>query len=749
MPSNQLLGSKIVQEEVAPSGRAAPKFNTCVVAFEGVTEKGPIATPTLLFGFDDFKRVFGGYILDSDLASCVEGFFATGGALCWVTRTVHYTDITDASTKTSARATATLSTAPIAATAATNTSGNAGTYAMVNGQTIITVIDSIAPVTSTIAATAATRSSGNTAGDGFVMADGMTLTVKIDGGAVQTVTFLTGNFVNILLATAAEVAAVIAASLLGATVDVSTDHVRITSDRKGTGSKVEVTGGTANEVLGFDTAETAGSGNVSNVAAVAAAEIVSILQTDLSTTASVAVSGGKVKITSATTGATSHVQVTSASTAVALGFDNATHTGLASGTLETVRFEGKYDGAYADGLSIQKAAASSGVTGQFNIYVLDAVTGVRKETWPNLSMDPSSTRYIETIINNPRAGSTLVRAVDLAAATTDVLAAPADGTTALSGGLNGLSDNGSIADIDYIGSQASWTGLYAFDTVSSLTVLAVCGVATPAVHLGMVAYCETHRVGQIFPILDPPTNLTAQEMVTYVSTTAGLENLSEFGAIYWPRIKIANPSSALYGAQGEDGLGNIIIPPSGDICGVIARTDNAREGGVWDQPAGTETGKFARVTGFETDEVLSEDVRDLVFPRRINPLTTEEGLPRYIDGARTLKGDGNFPSIGQRRGISYCERTIKAVLQPYRHKNNNPETRAGVQRSVWSFLQSQCALGAFASRVPDQAFFADFGDALQVAPNVIDGMWGAATTQPAEFIRMRVSQDTRAVDAAQ
>jgi hypothetical protein len=42
--------------------------------------------------------------------------------------------------------------------------------------------------------------------------------------------------------------------------------------------------------------------------------------------------------------------------------------------------------------------------------------------------------------------------------------------------------------------------------------------------------------------------------------------------------------------------------------------------------------------------VLEERKRDLVYPKRINPLTTGPGLPRYIDGSRTLKPD--FGSSG-------------------------------------------------------------------------------------------------------
>jgi uncharacterized protein len=517
MPSNQLLSSKIVFTEVAPGGRGVPAFNTCVVAFEGVCEKGPINTPTLCMGFADFKRYFGGYIANSDLAACVEGFFANGGVMCYVNRVVHYTDIADPTTGTAV----------------------VGTYSW---------------------------------------------------------------------------------------MDVATTPAN------------------------------------------------------------------------------------------------------------TLDVKGKYAGSYANGLTVQVAAATSGSTSEFNLYVLNA-SGVRLETFPNLSMSTTAERYCLNIVNDEKTGSTLISLTDKGLHTM-----PAAGSHALTTGADGIVD---LVDADYVGSAASWTGLYAFDTISDLTVLAVPGVATAAVHQGMLSYCETRRQGQLFAILDPPADQSASEMITYVGTTATIENLSEFGAIYWPRIKVANPSTAVYGTGTT-----ATIPPSGDICGVIARTDNARPGGVWDQPAGTETGKFSRVLGFENDTVLSEDVRDLIFPHRINPLTTMEGFPRYIDGARTLKGGGNFPSIGQRRGISFCERSIKAALEPMRHKNNNTENRAVVSRTVFGFLKSQMDLGAFATKVPETSFYVDFGDALQTAPNVINGMWGVATTQPAEFIVMKVSQDTRAADAA-
>jgi phage tail sheath protein FI len=192
------------------------------------------------------------------------------------------------------------------------------------------------------------------------------------------------------------------------------------------------------------------------------------------------------------------------------------------------------------------------------------------------------------------------------------------------------------------------------------------------------------------------------------------------------------------------------VPPSGIIAGVYARTDGARPGGVYDPPAGIERGRLFGVLGFETDETLNDRKRDIVYPRRINPLTTGPGLPKYIDGSRTLKGDGAFPYISERRGVSFIERSLRRGLQFARHKNNTPDLRAEVRRTITAFLLAQMNNGAFGSREPAKAFFVDVSDALNppsvVAAGKLVARVGVATNKPAEFIILEISQDTRALE---
>ena len=82
-------------------------------------------------------------------------------------------------------------------------------------------------------------------------------------------------------------------------------------------------------------------------------------------------------------------------------------------------------------------------------------------------------------------------------------------------------------------------------------------------------------------------------------------------------MKVINPAKSVFGPADK-----IVVPPSGIIAGVYSRTNSGRPGGVYDPPAGIDVGRMFGVLGFETDEVLEERKRDLVYPKRVNPLTT-------------------------------------------------------------------------------------------------------------------------------
>jgi hypothetical protein len=407
----------------------------------------------------------------------------------------------------------------------------------------------------------------------------------------------------------------------------------------------------------------------------------------------------------------------------------------------TLKVDAKWDGAYANDIRVLIAAATSGAADEFNLTVED--NGLIVEVFPNLSMDPAKENYVEAVINHADRGSNLIKVENLDSATASPNDMPAIGTFGpLTGGSDGLT---SLADTDFIGSAAGKTGIRALDCIQDLSLLIVPGRATSAVHNAMISYCEAARDKSCFAILDPPANQSAPGIVTYVEATAALLNLSEFAAIYWPRIKVLNPSRVVFGNATD-----LTIPPSGHIAGVYARVDNSRPGGVYVPPAGIENGRLFGVIGFETDDVLEEAKRDLVFPKRINPLTTFPGAPRHIDGARTLKGNGNFPTVAERRGVIFIEQSLKLGLLFAKHQNNTESLRATLARTVTAFLLIQLKNNAFSSSDPKKAFFVDFSEALNppsvVFAGQVVGRIGLATAKPAEFIVLRFSQDTRALE---
>lgn len=414
--------------------------------------------------------------------------------------------------------------------------------------------------------------------------------------------------------------------------------------------------------------------------------------------------------------------------------------------LDTLRIDAKHDGTWGNSLRIDITAATSGSSSEFNLIVKNSV-GVVLETWANLSMVDANERYVETIINDPVTGSLYITVTDLDSATASPNDMPALQTsTALTSGDNGLT---SLADTDFLGSQAGDTGLWRTAEINDITLVSVPGRTSSTVANGILTHLLARKNDMYaMAILDPPANTTASGMVTYVKSTAAIYNLDERLSIFWPRIKVTNPNKTVYGVSET-----ITVPPCGHIAGVMARTDNLRPGGVYLPPAGIERGIIRGARGLEMTEVTNERKRDLVYPANINPITTLPGYPIHIDGHRTLKTNGNFPSISERRGVLFIEATCKEAVQFARHSNNDAALRATVERTLEQFLIGQMNVGAFRTTNPETAFFVDVGEGLNTLAvqraGILKVRIGLATQSPVDWVLLSFSQDLSAANAAE
>lgn len=385
--------------------------------------------------------------------------------------------------------------------------------------------------------------------------------------------------------------------------------------------------------------------------------------------------------------------------------------------VDTLKVDALTHGTWGNRLKV--AIADNGAN-RFDLKVLESVGGqdVQREAFVGLSMDPADPSYVEAAINGK---SEYITVDDLNSATAPPNDRPAVGTFALSGGNDGLTG---LTDADYVGSSAGRTGLHALDVVSEGLLLAIPGVATAGAQTGLLAYAAGR--GDCFAVLDPPVGLTPDGMVNYVTTTAGLN--STYGAIYYPNVVIQDPAS---GASK-------VVPPSGFVIGAYARTDGIPGKGVYKVAAGVQDGRIDGVIGLETDLVNDKAVRDVLYPKRINPIAFFRGFGIRLYGARTLDGTGMFPFINERRTFLYCEKSIVEGTQFAEFENNEPGLWKRLSRSVTSFLLGVWREGGLKGDTPEQAFYVKI-DAETNPQDVIDrgivrGRIGLATHRPAEFI---------------
>lgn len=119
-----------------------------------------------------------------------------------------------------------------------------------------------------------------TYGSGSAVAVAGTLATTIG----WTPTAGTGSAGDLGAASAAEVAARLSAVLDGVSAADDAGSVAVTTDRRGTSASVEVTGGSANAALGFATDLETGTGNVADIDAVTAEEVVEVCESEYDAT---------------------------------------------------------------------------------------------------------------------------------------------------------------------------------------------------------------------------------------------------------------------------------------------------------------------------------------------------------------------------------------------------------------------------------------------------------------------------------
>ena len=185
----------------------------------------------------------------------------------------------------------------------------------------------------------------------------------------------------------------------------------------------------------------------------------------------------------------------------------------------------------------------------------------------------------------------------------------------------------------------------------------------------------------------------------------------------------------------------VILPPSGTIAGIYAKTD--RERGVWKAPANASlTGVLAPIYKIAAQEQEALNV-DPGSGKSINAIRTFHGKGTLVWGARTLAGNDNeWRYVPVRRLFITIESAVKKAAAFAVFESNDIITWLKVRSMIESYLTGLWEQGAMAGTTEQEAFYVEVGLGTSMTEqDVLEGRMiveiGIAAARPAEFIVLR------------
>jgi len=232
-------------------------------------------------------------------------------------------------------------------------------------------------------------------------------------------------------------------------------------------------------------------------------------------------------------------------------------------------------------------------------------------------------------------------------------------------------------------------------------------------------------MGDRMAILDPPPNLAPQDALDWRMNTAGYD--SKYATLYWPWLEVMGPLSGT----------PVMIPPSGHVAGVWARTDATR--GVHKAPANevvmATNGLAFQLTHVEQGALNSAGV---------NCIRSFPGRGIRIWGARTLSSDPEWRYLNVRRLFNFVAESVIEGTQWAVFEPNDERLWLKLRVAVGNFLTLTWRGGALFGASPSEAFYVKC-DAETNPTEVIEAGQvvteiGICPVKPAEFVIFRISQ---------
>lgn len=789
----EYLTPGVYVEETSFRSKSIEGVSTSTTAFVGSTRRGPLTgTPELLTSYSEFERVFGSFgALDfapdqpNYLANSVRAYFDNGGARLYVARVYqasagNHADDTPLSHARSVggggadrmlfrgrfpgsgcRCSIALSILPqpvgkkALPTAPDGSLLRLGEQAsrpavLEGGQLPLRVrpdtglslrvtVEGAAPIDIGIQfrGSAATL----TAGDDLnpILAAAARLEVALDGGPVQVLELPAGDNGSV-----ENVALALNRQLRQGSVELDGAKLVISSDRRGSSSKVEVK---ASPSLGFaanGVAEAANS-NVPDLDVIESSDIARLLQAagpDLRAVERHDVNGRRwLQLQTRASGDTARLEI--------LPLNGSAHPELGLsvgvpvlGVGTSPRYYLKSAGAWRDANGVELDLDQLQVSGPqaarlllLNVTVTDpdGLITVHEE----LGFDSHHPRAIHAVLAQTpsRKGEQLRNPVwfDAGPAVTafGLLEAWSGSGDTFIVSMGGGNDGESPVSQDYV------PALERLRAIEGISIIAAPGysalaseTARDGVRNELISFAERRRSYQI-AVLDTARGLSPGE--------AGVERSeidSRYAAVYYPWVVVPNPLARPGDLSQRE---EIELPPSGFLCGIYARNDVQR--GVFKAPANEVVRGALRL-----EQDINFDQQAVLNPAGVNCLRFFPGRGYRVWGARLASSDPEWKYVSDRRYFNFLGASIDRGTQWVVFEPNGDRLWKNVRETVTSFLHNEWKNGYLLGDTPEKAFFVRC-DLSTMTQNDLDNgrlvcMVGVAIIRPAEFVIFRIGQKT-------
>jgi phage tail sheath protein FI len=287
--------------------------------------------------------------------------------------------------------------------------------------------------------------------------------------------------------------------------------------------------------------------------------------------------------------------------------------------------------------------------------------------------------------------------------------------------------------------QKDKLGLFAFDDCEDIAIMAAPGLNFSQ-QREMLEQCEIRK--DRFAVLDGP--IVSDGSMKIQASAKG------YGATYVPWFKVTKPSW-YKGEQDLDIAGpnrrklvkaeknEIFVPPSGHLCGIMARVDTER--GVHKAPANE---LVMGITG------LSQNINRLeqaqYNDRGINCIRDFKDRGIRVWGARTLatKSDPSWKYINVRRLFIMVEQSIMLGSQWAVFEPNDHTLWKKITRDVRSYLMRVWRSGALFGATPEEAFYvkcdSETNPRYLIDAGQVNVQVGICPVKPAEFVVFAIGQ---------